>query len=116
MLEAFYVSKLYARISIIPYGRWSRLKQDSRLIKGFQLDGYVTILPLIYPFDIVQNARFTVLTSHYEGFPMSMVESLALTPVVVDCNSGPREIVIDEYNGLLVENYNVKSSQLPLTV
>jgi glycosyltransferase involved in cell wall biosynthesis len=50
------------------------------------------------PFDIVQNARFTVLTSHYEGFPMSMVESLALgTPVVtVDCNSGPREIVIDE--------------------
>jgi glycosyltransferase involved in cell wall biosynthesis len=45
-----------------------------------------------------------------------MVESLALTPVVVDCNSGPREIVIDEYNGLLVENYNVKSSQLPLTV
>jgi hypothetical protein len=24
--------------------------------------------------------------------------------------------VIDEYNGLLVENYNVKSSQLPLTV
>jgi glycosyltransferase involved in cell wall biosynthesis len=70
------------------------------------------------PFDIVQNARFTVLTSHYEGFPMSMVESLALgTPVVaVDCNSGPREIVIDEYNGLLVENYNVKISQLPLTV
>jgi glycosyltransferase involved in cell wall biosynthesis len=91
--------------------------QDS--IKGFQLEGYVTILPFnSNPFDIVQNARFTVLTSHYEGFPMSMVESLALgTPVVaVDCNSGPREIVIDEYNGLLVENYNVKSSQLPLTV
>jgi glycosyltransferase involved in cell wall biosynthesis len=46
-----------------------------------------------------------------------MVESLALgTPVVtVDCNSGPR-VIDDEYNGLLVENYNVKSSQLPLTV
>jgi glycosyltransferase involved in cell wall biosynthesis len=72
----------------------------------------VTILPFnSNPFDIVQNARFTVLTSHYEGFPMSIVESLALgTPVVaVDCNSGPREIVIDEYNGLLVENYNVKN-------
>jgi glycosyltransferase involved in cell wall biosynthesis len=52
----------------------------------------VTILPFNNPFDIVQNARFTVLTSHYEGFPMSIVESLALgTPVVaVDCNSGPR--------------------------
>jgi glycosyltransferase involved in cell wall biosynthesis len=53
---------------------------------------------------IVQNARFTVLTEvitkeHY----VDVRGLLALgTPVVVDCNSGPREIVIDEYNGLLV--------------
>jgi glycosyltransferase involved in cell wall biosynthesis len=79
----------------------------------------VTILPFnSNPFDIVQNARFTVLTSHYEGFPMSIVESQALgTPVVaVDCNSGPREIVIDEYNGLLVENYNAINLAAALTV
>jgi glycosyltransferase involved in cell wall biosynthesis len=39
------------------------------------------------------------------------------TPVVaVDCNSGPREIVIDEYNGLLVETIMLLISQLPLTV
>ncbi|WP_111684341.1 glycosyltransferase [Winogradskyella tangerina] len=60
------------------------------------------------PFSLVQAAYFTVLTSHYEGFPRVLVESLALgTPVVsVDCKSGPSEIVIHEHNGLLVENHN----------
>jgi glycosyltransferase involved in cell wall biosynthesis len=61
-----------------------------------------------HPFDYVKNAKFTLLTSHYEGFPMAIIESLALgTPVVsVNCNSGPAEVIQNEYNGLLVENYN----------
>ena len=56
------------------------------------------------PFTIVKQALFTVLTSHYEGFPMSIVESLACsTPVVsVDCESGPRELIQHKHNGLLV--------------
>ena len=39
---------------------------------------------------------------------MSIIESLALsTPVVaVNCNSGPAEVIQNEWNGLLVENYN----------
>lgn len=61
------------------------------------------------PYKIVANAMFTVLTSRYEGFPMVIPESLALgVPVVsVDCKSGPSEIIINEYNGLLVENHNI---------
>jgi glycosyltransferase involved in cell wall biosynthesis len=113
MLEAFFISKLFLQgFQLFLMGDGPDLNKIQDSITGFQLEGYVTILPFnSNPFDIVQNARFTVLTSHYEGFPMSIVESLALgTPVVaVDCNSGPREIVIDEYNGLLVENYNVKN-------
>jgi glycosyltransferase involved in cell wall biosynthesis len=113
MLEAFFISKLYEKgIKLMLMGDGPDLNRIGNLIKTFSLEGNVSILPFTSnPFDIVQQAKFTVLTSEYEGFPMSIVESLALgTPVVtVDCKSGPREIVIDEYNGLLVENYNVKN-------
>lgn len=113
MLEAFLISKLFEQgIKLVLMGDGPDLNRIKDFIRTFQLEGHVIILPFNgNPFDIVQQAKFIVLTSHYEGFPMSIVESLALgTPVVaVDCKSGPREIIIDKYNGLLVENYNVKN-------
>lgn len=60
------------------------------------------------PFPYYKNALFTVLTSRFEGFPLVLIESLSVnTPVIsVNCLSGPKEIVKDKENGLLVENYN----------
>ncbi len=61
------------------------------------------------PYKYIRKAKYVVLTSHYEGFPMVIPESLICgTPVIsVDCNSGPKEIIDHKVNGLLVENYNV---------
>jgi glycosyltransferase involved in cell wall biosynthesis len=60
------------------------------------------------PFPFVKNAIATVLTSRFEGFPRVLIESLAVgTPVIsVDCETGPREIIKNKFNGLLVENHN----------
>ena len=54
----------------------------------------------------IKGARFLVLSSKYEGFPMVVLEALnAGTPVIsFDCETGPSELVQDEYNGLLVKN------------
>lgn len=56
------------------------------------------------------NARATVLTSLYEGFPNVLIESITLgTPVVAyDCVSGPSEIVIPGVNGELVKSNSVE--------
>jgi len=63
------------------------------------------------PFPYVKNALFTTLTSNYEGFPMILIESLAMgTPVVsVDCTSGPSEVIITGKNGILVPFGNEKA-------
>lgn len=50
------------------------------------------------------NAKATLLTSLYEGFPNVLVESITLgIPVVAfDCESGPSEIIVDGVNGYLI--------------
>ena len=56
----------------------------------------------------VASAKALILTSHYEGFPRAIIEALSVgTPVIsVDCESGPKEIIKNERNGLLVPNHN----------
>ena len=60
------------------------------------------------PFPYVKDALFTTLTSHFEGFPMVLIEALVLgTPVVaVDCPSGPSEIIRTGINGVLTPIYD----------
>jgi len=63
------------------------------------------------PFKYMRRAKYFVLSSEIEGFPMVVLEALACgTPVIAfDCPTGPSEIVIDRENGLLIENQNLEA-------
>jgi glycosyltransferase involved in cell wall biosynthesis len=60
------------------------------------------------PFNYLKNAKFLVLSSKNEGMPNVILESLASgTPVIAfDCPSGPKEMIANQENGILVENQN----------
>jgi len=112
LINAYKNSKLRSkRVKLIILGSGIDELLLKQKVKSDELEEFVKFIPHTKnPFPYIKNAKFTVLTSRYEGFPMVIPESLSLnTPVIsVDCKSGPSEIIINETNGLLVENYNEK--------
>ena len=78
-----------------------RLTIDLDIENKVIFTGYTDNIKSLY-----EKAKFTLLTSIYEGFPNNLLESIALgTPIVAfDCPSGPSEIVVEGVNGFLVKN------------
>ena len=99
-------------IKLLIMGKGDDLSYLKNLVNTLNLnDNIIFIDYQPEPFPYVKEAICTVLSSKYEGFPMSIIESLAIgTPVVsVDCDSGPSEVIIHRKNGLLVENNNIEA-------
>jgi len=110
LLNAFSKSKVYENgTKLLIIGDGSDKNYILTKIAALQLKNHVQVLPFqknIMPY--IQHARCTILTSHFEGFPMAIIESLAVgTPVIsVDCETGPKEIIQNNFNGLLVPNHD----------
>lgn len=113
LINGYRKSKLIQKgVKLVILGDGPDLESTKNKVSELNIAEHVIFIPFNpNPFPFVKEALFTVLTSKYEGFPMSIVESLALrTPVVsVDCDSGPSEIIKNKENGLLIKNNDVKA-------
>jgi len=105
------VSKYDPSIVLKIYGSGEEYDSLNSLIESLglretvTLEGYTTD-----PYEILQSATISLLTSKTEGLPLSILESLALgTPVIsYDLNYGPSEMIKDNVNGRLVKNGDIE--------
>ena len=87
------------------YGEGKERPQLEKLIKGKGLEGKVTLKGLTT--NVKQellDCSFLVMSSRYEGFPMTLLEAATCgVPMIsYNCPSGPSEIIRDGVNGYLV--------------
>lgn len=105
LIESYLISKLPSnkvKLLILGEGEDYQMLKNRAKSKSIVFKSYIE-----NPFPYVKNAIFTCLSSNYEGFPRTVIESLSLgIPVVsVDC-TGATEIVKNKHNGLIVSKNN----------
>lgn len=70
----------------------------------------------LHAFSKVRASEVFVLSSRSEGMPNTLLEAMAcgVCCIAVDCPNGPREIVTDGVDGLLIESENVDAMEAAL--
>lgn len=105
LIESYRRSKIKDKYSLVIIGDGPRASQLKQLINKYDLGGKIILTGrLDNPFPIIKNARFFVNTSKFEGFPNVILEAPALgKPIIAtNCNFGPVDMIIPEYNGILI--------------
>lgn len=105
LIQAYADSKLKYEAKLLILGEGSLRTQLQEQIKKLGLFDRV-IMPgnIENPHPNIAAAEFLALSSDHEGFPMVLIEALAIGKPVIstDCATGPNEIIQHGQNGLLV--------------
>ena len=88
-----------------------QLESVKNLIQELEMSNEVTLLDWTERtdvFHIINQSKFYISTSRYEGMPYSIIESLALSKacVVTNCD-GNIDLIIDNYNGFVVDKEDI---------
>lgn len=97
------------RLDIFGQGEWKAMLQGMIDERGLQdcvrLNGPTKDIGKEYA-----ESSMLVMSSHYEGFPMVIIEAMAcgLPAVCFDFKCGPRDIIVEGENGLIVPDGDIE--------
>lgn len=113
LIEAYLLSDLrFSNVHLVIVGAGPELENLEKLIQKTASSKHIHLVGQIdHLYALINQAKFLVQSSLFEGLPMVLIESLCCeTPVIAfDCFSGPNEIIVNGENGILVENQNFES-------
>lgn len=97
------------RLDIFGQGEWKEMLQQMIDERGLQ-DVVMLNAPTKNIGREYAESSMLVMSSHYEGFPMVMIEAMAcgLPAVCFDFKCGPRDIIVEGENGLIVPDGDIE--------
>ncbi len=83
----------------------NKFEEIRALVEENEFDRVILVNSVSNPYAILNKCDVFVLSSHHEGLPMTIMEALILgKPVICTDITGPREFLVSNECGFLVEN------------
>lgn len=97
------------QLDIFGQGEWKEMLQRMIDERGLRETAHIN-RPTANIGEEYARSSMLVMSSHYEGFPMVMIEAMAcgLPVVSFDYKCGPKDIIQDGVNGLLVRDGDIE--------
>lgn len=96
------------RLDIFGQGEWKEMLQGMIDERGLNSSAFIN-KPTKNIGEEYADSAMLVTSSNYEGFPMVMIEAMAcgLPVVAFDFKCGPKDIISDGENGLIIQNGDI---------